>query len=212
MRHDEACKTLKRVTELEPEHISCYSLILEEGTKLYDHLEEFPPLPDEDTEREMYHLTKDFLKSEGYEQYEISNFYRKDDRKDLRCRHNLGYWDRAVYLGFGVGAASFDGKVRYKNISDVEGYIAASEKEDRSEREVLSGKDAMAEFMFLGLRKTEGVSEADFFESFGQVIEEVYGDILKEQMRQGMISKTRNGYALTERGVDVSNAVLAEYL
>ena len=205
-------KTLKRVTELEPEHISCYSLILEEGTKLYDHLEEFPPLPDEDTEREMYHLTKDFLKSEGYEQYEISNFYRKDDRKDLRCRHNLGYWDRAVYLGFGAGAASFDGKVRYKNISDVEGYIAASEKEDRSEREVLSGKDAMAEFMFLGLRKTEGVSEADFFESFGQVIEEVYGDILKEQMRQGMISKTRNGYALTERGVDVSNAVLAEYL
>ena len=206
------CETLKRVTELEPEHISCYSLILEERTKLFDHLGDFPPLPDEDTEREMYHLAKELLKAEGYEQYEISNFCRRDDKKDHRCRHNLGYWDRAVYLGFGAGAASFDGKVRYKNISDVEGYISAPDKENISEREILSGNDAMAEFMFLGLRKTEGVSEATFFESFGQGMEEIYGDVIKEQMQQGMITRTAEGYSLTERGVDVSNVVLAEYL
>ena len=205
-------ETIEKVTELKPEHISCYSLILEEGTRLFEHIEEFPPLPDEDTEREMYHLTRECLKAEGYGQYEISNFARKDGKKDYRCRHNLGYWNRAVYFGFGAGAASFDGKVRYKNISDVEGYIAASQKEDKTQRETLTVNDAMAEFMFLGLRKTGGVSEADFFESFGKGLAEVYGDVLKAQMLKGTIVKTDKGYALTELGTDVSNVVLAEFI
>ncbi len=203
-------ETLKLVTELEPEHISCYSLILEEGTWLFEHLEEFPPLPDEDTEREMYHLAKEFLKAEGYVQYEISNFCRN---KDYRCRHNLGYWDRAVYFGFGAGAAGFDGRVRYKNISDTEEYIEKpGSKEDISQREVLTKEEAMAEFMFLGLRKTEGVSGKDFSDSFGVTMESVYGDILKAQVKQGFIEKTKEGYALTEKGVDVSNSVMAEYI
>ena len=249
-------ETLKRVTEFEPEHISCYSLILEEGTRLFEHLEEFPPLPDEDAEREMYHLAREVLKKKGYEQYEISNFCRRvtkpeesglygspkagndnpygnntgchhrvgdgENRKqgfvqesnvDYRCRHNLGYWDRAVYFGFGAGAAGFDGKVRYKNISDTEEYIKkAGSKEDISQREVLTREDAMAEFMFLGLRKTDGVSEKDFYDSFGVTMESVYGDILKEQVKQGLVEKTTGGYALTGKGTDVSNSVMAEYL
>ena len=249
-------ETLKLVTELEPEHISCYSLILEEGTELFEHLEEFPPLPDEDTEREMYHLAREFLKAKGYEQYEISNFCRKmmnmeesgmygnpksgtadskcnstvchrrtgdgekreqrlmhESKGDYRCRHNLGYWDRAVYFGFGAGATGFDGRVRYKNISDTEEYIEKpGSKEDIFQREVLTKEEAMAEFMFLGLRKTEGVSGKDFSDSFGVTMESVYGDILKAQVKQGFIEKTKEGYALTEKGVDVSNSVMAEYI
>lgn len=203
-------ETLKLVTELGPEHISCYSLILEEGTRLFEHLEEFPPLPDEDTEREMYHLAREFLKEKGYEQYEISNFCRK---KDYRCRHNLGYWDRAVYFGFGAGAAGFDGRVRYKNVSDTEEYIEKTgSKEDISQREVLTKEDAMAEFMFLGLRKTEGVSGKVFFDSFGVTMEAVYGETLEAQVKQGLLEKTKEGYALTGKGTDVSNSVMAEYI
>ena len=249
-------ETLKQVTELEPEHISCYSLILEEGTRLFEHLDEFPPLPDEDMEREMYHLAREFLKAKGYEQYEISNFCRivtkpegsglygnpiagngnpcgnntgcnrrsgdeeireqgfvSESSGDYRCRHNLGYWDRAVYFGFGAGAASFDGRVRYKNVSDTEEYIKKTgSKEDISQREVLTKEDTMAEFMFLGMRKTKGVSGKVFFDSFGVTIDSVYGDILKAQVKQGLIEKTKEGYALTGKGTDVSNSVMAEYM
>ena len=249
-------ETLKLVTELGPEHISCYSLILEEGTRLFEHLEEFPPLPDEDTEREMYHLAREFLKEKGYEQYEISNFCRRvtkpeasvlygnplagngntygnntgchkrmedganreqgfmqESSGDYRCRHNLGYWERAVYFGFGAGSAGFDGRVRYKNVSDTEEYIKKpGSKEDILQREVLTKKDAMAEFMFLGLRKTEGVSGKVFFDSFGVTMEAVYGETLEAQVKQGLLEKTKEGYALTGKGTDVSNSVMAEYI
>ena len=205
-------ETLRRVVGMRPEHISCYSLILEEGTYLYENEDSFPPFPDEDTEREMYAEARDFLKANGYRQYEISNFARKENGRSFECRHNLGYWDRAVYFGFGTGAASFDGKVRYKNISDISEYMAAKDKEDRKKRECLSREDAMSEFMFLGLRKTKGISAQAFRESFGVGVEEIYGEVIKTQVEEGLIYETKEGYALTERGVDVSNAVLAEYV
>ena len=235
-------KTLDRVTGLKPEHISCYRLILEEGTPLCDRIEEYPSLPGEDEEREMYNEACRFLGAKGYLHYEISNFCLKDDNKDFRCRHNLGYWDRAVYFGFGAGAAGFDGKMRYKNITDVEEYIRGVTRdipptcslrqaqnrtegegsimygespgfwEDISQREVLTKEDAMAEFMILGLRKTGGVSGVDFYENFGKWIEEVYGEIIEKQIKEGTLEKTEEGYRLTSRGVEVSNPVLAEYM
>ena len=209
---DSFFETLQKVTGFEPEHISCYSLILEEGTKLFEHIEDFPPLPGEDEERQMYDEACFFLKSKGYEQYEISNFCRKDADRDLRCRHNLGYWDRAPYFGFGAGAAGFDGKIRYKNISDTERYIRASDKENVSEREVLSTNDAVSEFMFLGLRKTEGISEEDFKRSFDKSLEFYFKDIIRRHIEDGLLVKTKKGYKLTGRGVEISNIVLSDYI
>lgn len=205
-------ETLEKITELNPEHISCYSLILEEGTKLFECIDDFPPLPGEEEERQMYDLGCSFLSGKGYMQYEISNFCKKDERKDYRCRHNLGYWDRAPYLGFGAGAAGLDGKVRYKNISGTEEYIRHKNKEDVREREILTKKAAMSEFMFLGLRKTEGISEEKFLKDFGFVLNDVYGDILKRHIKEGLMEKTGKGYRLTKRGIEVSNIVFSDYM
>lgn len=204
--------TLQKVTALKPEHLSCYSLILEEGTPLCEQIEEYPHLPDEDVERQMYDRAKQFLEENGYMQYEISNYCLKSEKKDFRCRHNLGYWDRNVYFGFGAGAASFDGEVRYKNIADIEDYIKLRDREDKEEREVVPPEDAKQEFMYLGLRKTEGISAQDFEKSFDIPLEDVFGEVLKRHIEDGLLEKTDKGYRFTSRGVEVSNIVLADYI
>ena len=206
-------ETLERVGNAEPEHISAYSLILEEGTPLHDCPEDYPPVPDEETEREMYYMTREFFEARGYERYEISNFARKTQDNRYRCRHNLGYWERAPYIGFGLGAASFDGRERFSNTSDMSEYLGRKEiQEIRTGRELLTREEAMAEFMFLGLRKTEGVEDKYFCEKFGQSIRDVYGRVVESLIKKGLLSPTKGGYALTDRGVDVSNVALAEFL
>ena len=206
-------ETLERVGNAEPEHISAYSLILEEGTPLHDCPEDYPPVPDEETEREMYYMTREFFEARGYEKYEISNFARKTQDNRYRCRHNLGYWERAPYIGFGLGAASFDGRERFSNTSDMIEYLGRKEiQEIRTGRELLSREEAMSEFMFLGLRKTEGVEDKYFCEKFGQSIRDVYGRVIESLIKKGLLSPTKGGYALTDRGVDVSNVALAEFL
>ena len=117
-------QTLREVLSLKPEHISAYSLIIEEGTPFYHR---FGPgdgeerlLPDEDTERQMYYDTRDVLKAEGYERYEISNYARQG----FACRHNLGYWERREYLGLGLGASSLTEGVRYRNHKKLSAYLA----------------------------------------------------------------------------------------
>ena len=122
--------TLEKVTALEPEHISAYSLIIEEGTPFYERYGEeseqkedsikdvFPDLPDEDTERKMYHKTKSFLQKAGFSRYEISNYAKKG----YECRHNISYWTGIDYLGFGIGAASYLEGIRFKNSSDIQKY------------------------------------------------------------------------------------------
>lgn len=248
---------LKKVLAYEPEHISAYSLILEEGTPLGDNTSKYPPVPDEDTEREMYYETLRILEGCGYHRYEISNYAKPG----YECRHNLSYWDRKDYLGFGVGAASlFEGK-RTSNIRSVDEYInlmrcsagsTSSEAEVRlcsesegstssevegkpcSEVEVLSREDAMSEFMFLGLRKTAGVSFFDFAAQFGEDISSIFGAAIEENVAKGLLeyvdeqgaavkvglnmgSAIKNdsapfGCRLTSRGIDVSNVVLADFL
>lgn len=209
-------ETLQRVIACNPEHISAYSLIIEEDTPFFAQYGAHPELlPDEDSDREMYHLTKTLLGEAGYERYEISNY----GKPGYACRHNVGYWKRIPYLGLGLGASSLYEERRFHNTSDLECYIRSlTENESlswlqiREDEETLSVKDQMEEFMFLGLRLTEGVSDSDFQQAFGTSLESIYGPQLASLLERGLLKKTETGYRLTDFGVDVSNQVFVEFL
>ena len=173
-------------------------------------------LPDEETDRAMYHETGRILEKAGYRRYEISNYAREG----YACRHNCGYWRRKEYLGLGLGASSLMENVRFKNGDDLERYL-----EDpsgcRTEVQILSEKEQMEEFMFLGLRLTEGVSEEEFRRCFGQEMEDVYGDVIEKYLdlkllyrygRPGERGGTDRWLALTQQGLDVSNYVMQGFL
>ena len=239
-------RTLRTAAELEPEHISAYSLIIEEGTPFYEQYGEeagcnfetendkareadggqtvLPPLPDEDTEREIYKATEVILAGYGYHRYEISN-YAKDG---YECRHNLGYWERKEYLGHGLGASSLIDECRFHNTEDMKKYLEFFEKSAsdpaglpnstdclsgiREEVESLSREDQMEEFMFLGLRKTEGISMNEFCKAFDRDIFEVYGPQIRKMEEQGLLIVQDGRIRLTERGTDVSNYVFSEFI
>lgn len=200
-------RNLRTVAALHPEHISAYSLIIEEGTPFAKRKLN---LPDEDTEYRMYEDTAGILAEYGYEQYEISNYAKKG----LACRHNIGYWTRKEYLGLGLGAASLWGNQRFSNTSDFSAYLKESGSPEtiRENREILSLEDEMSEFMFLGLRMTEGVSKAEFLESFGTPIESVYGKVLDKYKNMGLLEEKEGRIFLTRAGIHVSNGVMAEFL
>lgn len=224
----DSCRaTLQRVLELTPRpaHISAYSLILEEGTALWEQVqrgETAPPgerpgdapvtsdavfLPDEDTDREMYALTKAILAQAGYERYEISNYARQG----YECRHNCGYWRRRDYVGFGIGAASLVNNVRFSNGRDLREYLAHP-LDCREDIQVLSRQEQMEEFLFLGLRMTSGVSAEDFAACFGEDLESVYGDVIERNLQDGLLEWRERRLALTERGLDLANYVMAQFL
>ena len=202
--------TLDKVLSLEPEHISAYSLIIEEGTPFYErygdgrHAEE---LPDEDTERQMYVRTREILEDYGYHRYEISN-YAKDG---YECRHNLGYWDRREYLGLGAGASSLMDHIRWKE-PDYIGPSTGQVLEEREDFTRLSRKDEMEEFMFLGLRKINGVSEQDFYKSFKVSMDEVYKDNIENLIKEGLLVREKDRIRLTDRGLDLSNYAMSQFL
>lgn len=200
-------RNLRTVAALHPEHISAYSLIIEEGTPFAKRKLN---LPDEDTEYKMYEDTAGILEEYGYEQYEISNYAKKG----LVCRHNIGYWTRKEYLGLGLGAASLWENQRFSNTSDFSAYLkeSGSPEKIRENRETLSLEDEMSEFMFLGLRMTEGVSKAEFLESFGTPIESVYGKVLDKYKNMGLLEEKEGRIFLTRAGIHVSNGVMAEFL
>ena len=207
-------ETVQKVIALNPEHISAYSLIVEEGTPFATLYGEGGPkeqdLPSEEEERLIYKRTEELLNQFGYHRYEISN-YAKPGRE---CRHNLGYWERKNYLGLGLGSASLMGNVRYKNTDDLDAYLkqAREPKQIQEQREQLSVMEQMEEFMFLGLRKTQGVSEKEFETQFGDTLEECYGKKIEHFLKEGLL-KRKDGYLnLTKSGIDVSNYVLAEFL
>ena len=205
------------MAELHPEHISAYSLIIEEGTRFYqwygkgqtDH-EKHPPLPDEDAERQMYERTEEILEEYGFHRYEISNYAREGKE----CGHNLGYWSRVEYLGIGLGASSFISNTRYHLCTDMTSYIEriGSGEDLREEIEVLTKEDAMEEFMFLGLRRMQGISGTQFENCFGNTIEEIYGDVLEKLEQEKMLEVKEDKIRLTKRGIDVSNYVFCEFL
>lgn len=234
---------LKEAVSLNTEHISVYSLIIEEGTRLYDNIDNYPDIPDDDDDRKMYALTKEILGQAGYERYEISNYAKAG----YECKHNLKYWDRTDYIGFGIGAASLCNHKRYTNIRDINNYIKAlcveyadnkeSNKEcivenikniqetlknsleinnncqDLKENiEVLTLEDEMAEYMFLGLRKSAGIDICDFKDIFGKDIYSVYKEQIKDNIAKGLLWQNGTRIALTDRGIDISNTVMSDFV
>ena len=202
--------TLRKVADLEPEHISAYSLIIEEGTPFCErygegrHAEE---LPVEDTERQMYVRTGEILEDYGYHRYEISN-YAKDG---YECRHNLGYWDRKEYLGLGAGASSLMDHIRWKEPDHI-GPSTGLVLEEREDFTRLRRKDEMEEFMFLGLRKINGVSEYDFYKSFRVSMDEIYKESIENLIKEGLLVREEDRIRLTDRGIDLSNYALSQFL
>ena len=204
-------ETVQNIVALEPEHISAYSLILEEGTPFYDKYEKGELKPaEEELDREMYHWAVEYLAEHGYSQYEISNF-AKNDRQS---RHNRIYWQAEEYLGMGLGSHSYMNGERFHNIYDLQGYIKADGEVSllKEDVEIITEEDALAEFMFLGLRLTEGVSFERFKERFGQEMKNIYGSQIAELVRDGLLEEDEIGIRLTGRGVDISNFVFEKFL
>lgn len=182
-------KTLAAVKDIAPEHVSAYSLIVEEGTPFFDMELE---LPSEDEEREIYYYTVDFLSSIGLKRYEISNFGKQ-------CRHNVKYWTGKEYIGFGASACSYDNGVRYGNTRDIKEYISGAGR--AIDKEIISGEEREKERFLLGLRMAEGVSYNGEFK-----------DRIEKLKREGLLQEKDNRVMLTERGFDLGNIVFMEFI
>lgn len=204
-------ETLEDIVKLNPEHISAYSLIIEEGTYFYKLYEENKlNIPNEDDERRMYEITKEILEDNNYKQYEISN-YAKEGRE---CRHNKVYWELDEYIGVGVSASSFIDEKRIKNIDNIKEYIERINSNiDVSESIVANSlKEDMEEFMFLGLRMIEGVSIDKFKDKFSKDINDVYGEIINKNKKLGLLDEKNGRIYLTDKGIEVSNWVMSEFI
>lgn len=198
--------TLQKVVELQPEHISAYSLIIEEGTPLFQNIESYPAIPSEEDDRIMYQNTKKVLKMQGYERYEISNYAKPG----YECKHNIVYWTRENYVGFGLGASSMVENIRWKNTDDRKIYLRQQKlKEDWQS---LSKTECMEEFMYLGLRMMKGISKKNFADTFGISMEEVYGNVIKHWENKKMLQDEGDMVALTDAGIDVSNQIFVDFL
>lgn len=202
--------TLQKVLALKPEHISAYSLIIEEGTEIYQNIDRYPALPTEEEDRLMYQRTKEMLKACGFERYEISNYAQKG----YECRHNCVYWERGNYAGFGVGAASMVENVRWSDTQNFDTYLANCKNPAslQEEKEVLTQRECMEEFMFLGLRMMKGIKKADFQRLFGKTAEEVYGAVISKWEKQHMLCQNGERVWLSEQGIDVSNVIFSDFL
>lgn len=200
-------RSLEKVAQLGPEHISAYSLIIEEGTPFAEMKLD---LPDEDTERKMYENTHTILETYGFSQYEISNYAKKGKE----CKHNIGYWMRREYLGIGLGSASLLDNQRFSNIVDLKVYLENSSNPDaiRERPQKLSSNEQMEEYMYLGLRMLQGVSACIFEEIFGESLLAVYGEVIKKYVDLGFLAWDKEYLHFTRNGISVSNPILAEFL
>lgn len=209
-------RTLKKTVLLKPEHISAYSLIIEEGTPFYQryHADDARRsqggqpqyLPSEEEERAMYRLTRAYLGEKGYERYEISN-YAKPGKA---CRHNIGYWNRTDYLGLGVGAASLVDNRRFSNAGLLADYLSWDLTDHDAVK--LSKREQMEEFLFLGLRMMRGISRAEFLRQFSVSLDSVYAGVLETLKGQGLLTESGGRIQLTEDGIDVGNYVFSQFL
>lgn len=203
--------TLSKVIKLGPEHISAYSLIIEPGTPFYDKYGECDgPVVGQELERGLYWFCVDILRRAGYRQYEISNF-ALEGKESV---HNSGYWRRIPYIGFGLGASSLIiddelGQIRSDNLSDMKEYLNNPCKKE--ETVILSEKDIMDEYMFLGLRMREGVNKEDFYRKMGVSLDEKYSDVIAKFVTEGLINDTKNTIMLTDLGIDYGNYVFAGF-
>ena len=208
-------ETLHAALALEPQHLSCYGLIPEEGTPLVRDLDAGRlTLPDEDDERRMYDDTLELLARLGFRQYEISNFAQPG----YECRHNIGYWQQVPYIGLGASAASMlrdmQGELRVTNPADIGEYIGMVENGRWEKRETthVSPEEARFETLMLGLRMTQGVSEEDFASRHGVSLEAYRGKQLHAFETQGLLAHENGSWRLTRRGMDVQNAILVDLM
>lgn len=207
-------ETIQTVLKSHPEHISAYSLIVEEGTPFAEIYGEGCPkereLPDEDTERLIYQRTEEILRQAGYTRYEISN-YAKPGKE---CHHNLGYWERKEYLGLGLGAASLIKNTRFHNTEDMKTYLEHSCEPTAIQCELtfLTEKEQMEEFFFLGLRKMVGVSLQLFKKLYGDHNFESYQGKIEQLQKDGLLEERDSVLRLTKKGIDISNYVFARLI
>ena len=205
-------ESLKKVIKLNPEHISVYSLILEEGTKLYNMVEEGKVrLLDEDTERQMYWYVKNTLELNGYMHYEISNFAKKG----YESKHNVNCWKQKEYIGVGLAASSYLNGIRFSNIKDLKDYLVNDEagkyEKSRIVEEMQSKEDKQKEFMMLGLRMIDGVSIQEYKTRFGQNPVYLFRHELDKLVKAELLIIDGDRIKLTNKGLDLANQVWMEF-
>ncbi|MGL4847701.1 MAG: radical SAM family heme chaperone HemW [Clostridium sp.] len=208
---NDVCETLKEIISLNPEHISFYSLIIEEDTAFYKMYDKgVLNLPSEEEEREMYSKGKKLLEENGYNQYEFSNY----SKEGFRCFHNVGYWKLKEYLGIGSSASSFLEDKRIKNKSNVKEYIENMKNRGDAIEEIIENekKENIEEYVFLGLRMLEGIDKEEFKEKFGIDIKDVYKEEIISNIKKELLRETKDKIFLTEEGVEVSNYVLSDFI
>lgn len=213
-------KTLERAVSLKSKHISTYELTVEKGTLLYEYLNishsstkgnenKLKPI-DEEKIIEMYNYAIDYLESEGFVHYEISNFALPD----YFCRHNLNYWERGEYYGVGLGAHSFIKEKRFYNIDNIEHYIGtlSANKSPVKGIEDIKEDKAVSEAIFLGLRKTAGINLKTFYQTYGRDILTVYHKEIKELQEAGLLELRGDNMRLTRKGLLLSNEAFIKFM
>ena len=204
-------ESLKEVVALNPEHISAYSLILEEGTQMCEMYEngEFE-LADEDTDIDMYRYTIEYLAQNGYKQYEISN-YAKEGKE---CLHNIIYWKCLNYIGLGAGASGYIGDTRYTNKAGIPEYCNAVEngKIPFEQNEIITSEEAGEEIIFMGLRMNEGIEFDDFMKRSGKDLRVEKKDVINNLLDNGLIDTDNKHIKLTQKGREISNNVFLDLL
>ncbi len=200
-------KSLRTALSLQPEHLSVYSLQIEENTPFYalygPEGKKIGELPTEETDRRIYRRTSEVLHEYQMERYEISNYAKPG----FECRHNIGYWTGGYYLGFGAAAASYTEKSRIKNAASLD-YLNLPPEEE----ECLDCSDRMSEFMILGLRMTCGVSDADFRDRFCCSFFDHFQEPIERHLKIGTLEKSGDRIFLSDYGLDVANSVMADFL
>jgi oxygen-independent coproporphyrinogen-3 oxidase len=206
---------LRQAIQLGPEHISVYGLTIEESTPFAArYTVNSPHLPDEELAATMFETADELLPADGYDHYEIANYARAG----FRSKHNSGYWKRDGYLGLGAGAHSFLRNTgygtRFSNAADLDAYTAAIQAGTlpRVDTMTLTREDALAEFLFLGLRMSDGVRFSAFADEFGVELGEVYAEEIAALLKQGLLTEDAAGIRLTRRGMLLSNQVFQRFL
>lgn len=202
-------ETLEKTAELNISHISAYSLILEEGTRLYDCRDSLR-LASEDECALMYEDTLRILRRYGFERYEISNY----SKKGYECRHNIGYWTGSFYKGFGLGASSYENNIRFKNTDDINKYINIQSDYENAKYDIieLDNNDLYSEFVILGLRLTRGISVKEFEKRYNKDIFDVFEAELKKHIKLGTLIYKNNKIYIPERYMFVSNSILSDFV
>lgn len=200
--------TISKILELGLMHVSVYSLIVEEGTLLSKRIKSGDmTIPDEDLERDMYWLSDELLKKNGYIHYEISNYAQKG----YMSKHNLDCWNQKEYIGFGVNASSYENNIRYSNIKDIEVFISNVQKGFFKDNIIIEERqniqEKMNEYMILGLRKIEGIRVKDFIQKFNKNPIELYQSTLYRLMHSSLIEVNSEYIKLSHKGIDLANIV-----